>query len=804
MAECEVAKLLASDGAVGEGGFGNSVAVSGDTAVIGRVKPYMVSELPGSAYIFRFDGSNWVEEQKLTASDGAANDKFGISVGISGDTAIIGAHGDDPNGSAYIFRFDGASWVEEAKLTASDGAAGDKFGKCVAISGDAAVIGAVNDDPNGSAYIFRFDGSSWVEEAKLTASDGAVDDWFGGSVGINGDTAVIGASGNDNDGNAGSGSAYIFRFDGSSWVEEAKLTASDGAADDWFGSYVGINGDTAVIGAAGDDDSGDFSGSAYIFRFDGTNWVEEEKLLASDGAADDWFGFFVGISGDTVVIGAYRDDDSGSVYIFRFNGSSWVEEAKLLASDGAADDLFGVSVGISGDTVVIGAPLDDDNGYGSGSAYIFKLAGAGWEEKLLASDGEEGDNFGGSVSISGDTAVIGAHYYSDANGSAYIFRFDGVNWVEEAKLLASDGAAYDYFGAAVGISGDTAVIGAYGDDDKGGQSGSVYIFRFDGASWVEEAKLLASDGATYDYFGSSIGISGDTAVIGASSDNSAYIFRFDGSSWVEEAKLLASDGASGDYFGGSVGISGDTAVIGAWNHGFQGSAYIFRFDGTSWVEEAKLLASDGKVGIRFGSFVGISGDTVVIGARDYSVNNFWPGSAYIFRFDGSSWLEEAKLLVSKGASPDWSGSSVGISGDTAVVGAVFDDGNGGMSGSAYLFRFDGSNWGEEAKLLASDGAEWDNFGYSVAISGDTAVIGARWDDDNGTHSGSAYIFGLSMNAGDLDLDNDVDFYDFCVLAEYWLETECGLCECDRADFTGDGQLDNYDLEVFANNWLKGI
>ncbi|MBN1795656.1 MAG: FG-GAP repeat protein, partial [Sedimentisphaerales bacterium] len=189
--------------------------------------------------------------------------------------------------------------------------------------------------------------------------------------------------------------------------------------------------------------------------------------------------------------------------------------------------------------------------------------------KLLASDGEEADLFGDSVDISGDTAVIGAYGDNDNgsnSGSAYIFCFNDSSWLQQAKLLTYDGAGYDYFGYFVAISGDTAVIGAFGDDDNGGDSGSAYIFGFNGSSWLQQAKLLASDGAAEDYFGFSVAISGDTAIIGAYSDDdngydsgSAYIFHFNGSSWLQQAKLLASDGADSDYFGFSVAISGDTA-----------------------------------------------------------------------------------------------------------------------------------------------------------------------------------------------------------------------------------------------------
>jgi len=491
------------------------------------------------------------------------------------------------------------------------------------------------------------------------------------------------------------------------------------------------------------------------------------------------------------------------------------ELAKLLATDGAAGDFFGDSVGISGDTAVIGAYYDDPNGSSSGSAYIFRFSGSSWveEQKLTASDGAADDQFGVSVAISGDTAVIGARYddpNDSSSGSAYIFRFSGSSWVEEQKLTASDGAADDWFGWSVGISGDTAVIGARGDDPNGGGSGSAYIFRFNGSSWVEEQKLTASDGVAYDHFGYSVGISGDTTVIGAFGDDpngkasgSAYIFRFSGSSWVEEQKLTASDGAEADRFGWFVGISGDTAVIGAfWDDDSgdrSGSAYIFRFNGSSWVEEQKLTASDSAAGDYFGNSVAISGDTAVIGARLDDDNGNSSGSAYIFRFSGSSWVEEQKLTASDGAAHDAFGWSVGISGDTAVIVASGSD-----SGSAYIFRFDGYDWNEEQKLTASDGAVDDWFGYSVGISGDTAVIGAFYDDDSGSESGSAYIFGLSLNPGDLDLDNDVDFVDFSFFAAYWQETNCGPCNCNRADFTRDGNVDANDLREISDNWLEGL
>jgi len=400
--------------------------------------------------------------------------------------------------------------------------------------------------------------------------------------------------------------------------------------------------------------------------------------------------------------------------------------------------------------------------------------------KLAASDATAGDWFGKFVSISGDVAVIGAYHSSDAgssSGSAYVFRWDGSSWVEEAKLTASDAASLDEFGHSVSVSGDVAVVGAYQDDDAGLNSGSAYVFRWDGGTWVEEAKLIALDGDVHDNFGYSVSVSGDVAVIGAYGNGdaggysgSAYVFRRDGGVWVEEAKLTASDAAAGDYFGWSLSVSGDVTVIGAqYNYG--GSAYAFRWDGAGWVEEAKLTASDTDVSDNFGYSVSVSGDLAVIGAHHDDDAGDHSGSAYVFRWDGSSWVEEAKLTASDAVDHDNFGSSVSVSDDLGVIGARYDDDAGYNSGSAYVFRRDGGVWVEEAKLIASEAEQGDEFGDSVSISGDVAVIGAVVNGDAGDHSGSAYIFCV----GDTDADG--------------VPRECDNCPADynpdQADFDED-------------------
>ena len=363
--------------------------------------------------------SCFVEQAKLAASDGVAGDFFGDDVAVFGDRALVGATGDDPDGSVYVLRRNGTIWTEEAKLTAIDTGEPNILGSAVSLAADRAVVGSPGSiDAEGEAFVFLRSGTTWAQEAQLTASDGAGLNAFGGSVSLDGDRVLVGAWGSD--------AAYVYVRSGTSWIEEAKLTASDGTAGDRFGRTVSLSGDRALVGASYDDDNGTNSGSAYLFVRSGTSWTEEAQLTDSDGEANDHFGSGVSLSGDTALVGAsglFVDPVEGKAFVFVRSGTTWTEEAELTASDGALQDLFGGSVYLSGDTALVTAS-GDDHAAGSGSAYVFVRSGTLWTEegKLTASDG--GDGFGLSLSLSGGTVLMGAKY-DDENatnaGSAYVF-----------------------------------------------------------------------------------------------------------------------------------------------------------------------------------------------------------------------------------------------------------------------------------------------------------------------------------------------------------------------------------------------
>jgi hypothetical protein len=367
------------------------------------------------------------------AGGGGLDDNFGAALDASGNRALAGADGDDFSGidagAASVFTHNGLTWIGPETLRADDGAAGDRFGAAVAIAGDVALVGAPYDGGTGSAYVFRFDGGSWVQEQKLLG-DGAIGDEFGRSVSLSGDLAVVGAP-YDDDVASDAGAAYVFRYDGSSWLLEQKLVSPDADPSDWFGFSVSASGDAVLIGAYLDDDLGSNTGAAYVFRDDGTSWSMEQKLTADLDVNGELFGYAVAIDGNAAVIGAYRTDvydiNSGAAYVFRHDGSNWDQEARISGT--VANEQLGYTVDISGDTLVAGTPQDRGNGAGSGAANVYRHDGSSWvlEGILVNADGADGDKLGYAVAISQAGILAGAPFAdpgaTDA-GAVYAFLFD--------------------------------------------------------------------------------------------------------------------------------------------------------------------------------------------------------------------------------------------------------------------------------------------------------------------------------------------------------------------------------------------
>ena len=366
-------------------------------------------------------------QTELTASDGQGNDDFGCSVSINGNIAVLGACSSNAGrAAAYVFVRSGSTWSQQAKLTASDGAAGDNFGGSVSVSGLTALVGASQKNSGqGAVYVFVQNGTAWTQQAELTASDGAAGDNFGGSVSLSGSTAIIGAPAKAVNANSGQGAAYVFVRSGTTWSQQAELTASDGAISDGFGRSVSVSANMAVAGAYGKAVNGNAAqGAAYVFLQNGTAWNQQAKLTATDGAASDQFGWSVSLNGSICTVGApgkaiNSNLNQGAAYVFSSSGAAWSQLAKLTASDGAANDAFGWSVA-SGSAALVAAYHKNS---GQGAAYVFAPSGGTWSQQaeLTASDGASNNIFGNSVALDGLTALVGAAWKSSSQGAAYVF-----------------------------------------------------------------------------------------------------------------------------------------------------------------------------------------------------------------------------------------------------------------------------------------------------------------------------------------------------------------------------------------------
>ena len=735
------------------------------------------------------------QSAKIVGWDSVAEDEFGAAVGLSGSVAVVGAPGDNDvgsnSGSVYLFERNrkGANiWGDSRKLVANNATAGAAFGAAVAISGDTLVVGAPlaaeAGTEAGAAYVFvrsQTDAERWDQVADLRIENVAIGGRLGSAVAISGDTVVVGAP------LAGGGEVYIFERNqggADAWGQVALLRAR---GIDRFGSALAISGDTVAVGAPLAND-----GVVYVFERNqggADRWGVMAAVRATAGKEGDRFGDAVALAKNTLVVGAPESDafgvDAGVAYVFyrnRGGADRWGQAAVLGVAELDADDRLGSAVSVSGDVIVVGARFDDTFGVNAGAAYIFERNQGGADRwgavtKFGGDDTRSGDRFGEALVLDGNTLLVGVPADSDVginSGAAYAFLRSGNTWIQRAKLTAVDAASNDLFGQAVAISGDTVAIGAYQDDDRGGDSGSVYLLRRNlkgSDQWGVAAKITADDGASGDQFGQMVALDGDTLVVGAAFDDvagadagSVYVFyrnRGGPDNWGLVAKLTAENASAGDFFGSAVAVSGDRILIGAFADddvgSASGAAYLFernRGGADNWGQVAKLTATDAEATDQFGFSVALSGDTAVVGAHFESSAGNYGGAAYVFERNqggADAWGQTAKLGARDGRANDQFGFAVAIGGKTILVGAPGKDDVGASAGAAYVFvpdRGAAVRWRQAAKLGPADADAGDRFGESVALSGETALVGARRNSDAGEETGSAYVFGRNQGGTD--------------------------------------------------------
>lgn len=564
--------------------------------------------------------ATFTQRQKLTSEPRGVGAQFGNAVAVSGNTMVIGAQFDSTTasqaGAAFVFVFDGTGWNQQARLLASDGVLADKFGTSVAISGDTVVVGAFNANAplsnSGAAYVFVRNGTTWTQQQKLTANDATADDQFGFSVAITGDVAAVGANHADFPGNSEAGAVYRYDRTGSVWTQVQRLNpVAQVILGDHFGDSLAISGNRLVIGASGDDTPQTSAGAVYVFADGGAAYGLEQKLTITDGTNGDQFGFSVDIDGTTIIGGAKEDSSVigqvgiGAAYVFELIGSSWSPQQKLLASDGAGFDRFGYSVAVKGNTVAVGAREDDTaSAQDTGSAYLFTRTGTVWTERqrLLPADSVNGDRFGisSSFTAAGDL-VVGAAEKALTNpngqGAVYtfhqplgqiLFDYDGDARADISVFRPSPGIWYvqgsrsGFTAFQFGISTDRITPADFDGDSKT----DMAVYRPSSGTWY----ILNSSNSTFS--ATPFGVAEDLPVpADYDGDGRADIsvYRPSLGTWY---RLNSSNGS---FFATQFGISIDRPVTGDYDGDGRADLAVFR-NGTWYM----LGSTQGFSAIQFG------------------------------------------------------------------------------------------------------------------------------------------------------------------------------------------------------------
>lgn len=664
------------------------------------------------------DSNALTQRQKITSTPRGVGAQFGNSVAISGNTMVVGARFDSTTasqaGAAFVYVLTGSTWTQQAVLLANDGAVADKFGYSVAISGDTIVVGAFNDDSPlsnaGSAYVYVRSGTVWTFQQKLTAGDQTADDEFGNAVGIEGNTIAAGAHFADLPGNSEAGSVYIYQRSGTVWSQTQKLIPIAGTngpiLGDHFGESVAMS-DRLAIGAAGDDSPVTAAGAVYVFENATGSFLLQQKLTIPGGGNGDGFGGSVALDSNTLVGGARENTPIigqpayGAAYVYQFTGRNWTAQGKLTASDGASFDRFGWSVAVGPETIAVGAREDDTTaGPDAGSAYLFTRDGSTWTEqqKITPSDPFNGDRFGYSMAMSSGNLAVGAaekaltspngqgavYYYTPLSRTKFDFDGDGKSdlsiyrpssgqwWYQQSSDAAVRATTF-------GLANDRPVPADYDGDSKT----DVAVFRPSTGEWF----VLRSSNSTF--FALPFGVSTDKPTPG----------DFDGDGLADVSVFRPSDGtwyvyrSSGGVLIIAWGAAGDVPVTADYDGDGRSDPAIFRpSNGQWWVNRSTAGTFSTSFGVS--SDKPVQADYTGDGKADIAVWRPSTGAWYVLRSEDSSFFAV----------------SFGSPGDVPVAADYDGDGKVDIG----VFRPEGANWFIQR---STQGIFIQQFG----VSSDTAV-----------------------------------------------------------------------------------
>lgn len=920
----------------------------------------------GAIYVFKRSGVTWTQQAFIKAGNNNIYDQFGIDVSISGDTIAVGSDGEDStlttitngtgtstsnaksnSGAVYVYRNSGNIWTQEAYIKASNSGASDWFGTGVSISGDTLAVGAPGEDStdtvitngatssadntksaSGAVYVYKRTGVTWAQEAFIKAANSGIDDAFGRSISLSGNTLVVGATNEDSDqtsitngtsanadnSKSNSGAIYIYRRTGTNWQQEAFIKARNSDINDYFGTSISLSGDTLAVGANGEasnqtvitngtsasaDNSISWAGAIYIYRNKSRLFEVHEvrNSVSINSITLSWpkvggtsTGYYVTYQlGSTApancTSGSFTNVGDIDSYTLNALNSATTYSYRVCATDGSTitsgltgtvttldtavtlnvtlEKAISETVGNCSFTAVPSPALNErfeyrvtfssaidpttfssdditNSGTGGSSVLLWTIENCGDDRnfKLIARTIYGDGTIIPSISAGNVQTTGGSNNLvsTSVNNSVSFTK----NWYQEAYIKAVNVLADADFGRSVSIDGETIAVGSRNEfsnqttitngdtastNTSSGYSGAVYVYKRNGSIWAQEAYIKASNNNSSDYFGSSVSLNADTIAVGAigedsnettitngptaSADNSngfsgaVYVYKRSGTNWVQEAYIKAANSDVSDRFGSVLSLDGDTLIVGAFQEssnqntitngptassdnssGNSGAVYVYKRTGTNWIQEAFIKASNSQSTDQFGQTVSLSGDTIAVGAPsedsnqttitttsnvDNSSSN--SGAVYIYVRTGTAWALEAYIKAVNNGVNDNFGSSIFIVNNTLVVGTPDEDSNQSSitngstaatdnlspgSGAVYIYERTGTTWAQQAYIKSSNVDSNDIFGYSVSLSSNTLVVGARDEDSmqttilNGTtaaptanlrlDSGAVYVY----------------------------------------------------------------
>lgn len=728
-----------------------SIAVDGEWAVVGASNDDVPgAAYGGSAYVYALEAGEWVLHAKLKPPAPGPYAAFGGGVAISGNTLVIGAPTTTCGpGRAYVYTLTESGAELETALE-PDEAIDACFGYLVAIDGDVLAISSTEYSGNTSrVHMYSRVNGSWIAGQVFDENSGSD---FGSALALEGDVMLVGLPRHN--------SVAQYGREASGWVWQRTLSPSDAAFQDQFGSAVALVGDLALVGAVADDNvRGVNAGSAYVFRRNGSSWTEERKLLKSDGQADDFFGGSVAIVGNSLLVGwsvqARPVDTPATVVVFDLVGGLWTESAALPSGGAPRYSGFGGRIATDGVTTLVdGGPIARS---GAVSVNVYLRPAGIWTAPTFLNSGYggEGDVFGSAVAASGDIAVVSAPLRNAPSGSgntgaAYVFRRVSAGWQLE-QAIEPDALPYDVrFGTAVAATGDQVFVSRVSPLSPDFE-GAVEVYTHNGAGWVRTQVLQPLALAPRVGFGQRLVVRGD--LLGVANYNSAVVlFRRTGQLWSEESTLAPFS----NWGSASVAICGDLVAL-----------------GSSHAEEVRIYRHSPDFGWRyvggtfgpgeqdaFGEAVAFDGRTLLVGAPSSDIGGTDTGTVHAYRavasgaVGGFSMSYEREIRPEDPIDGERFGSAVAIGDGLGLIGAP------GRLSSAHaqyappirgrLHGFYDAR-GPAVDLFeipgnAADGA----YGWSLAIAGGTVIVGspgAADPDDTLVHVGSAKMFSL-LHFGD--------------------------------------------------------